>query len=194
MSAIQLENRKYSKKEYDELTKSLDYKIEYHAGHIRAMAGGRPEHNKLAGNIYGMLYNALFEKDCIVYNSDQAIHVAQHDKYLYPDASVVCGKEDFERDLYLNNPTLIIEVLSPSTGNYDKGEKWLFYQSIPSLKEYLILYPNKPVVMNYSKNSNGDWIVTGTMGLKSMVRINHWGLDLAMGMLYRNMGGLEEVV
>lgn len=194
MSAIQLENRKYSKTEYDELTKALDYKIEYHAGYIRAMAGGRPEHNKLAGNIYGMLYNALFEKNCVVYNSDQAIHIQEFDKYLYPDASVVCGEEDFERDLYLNNPTLLIEVLSPSTGSYDKGEKWLFYQSIPSLKEYLILYPNKPVVMNYSKNKKGDWIVTGTMGLKSVVHINHWNIDLSMKTLYRNINNLEAII
>lgn len=97
---IELAERVYTKEEYFALQKELDDKIEYHQGRIVAMAGGSPKHNLIGGNIVTALNNALLEKDCYVYNSDQQLYMEEENRFVYPDAMVVC------QSLVVNHQTI----------------------------------------------------------------------------------------
>lgn len=190
MGETKSENRKYTPKEFDNLIKDSAVKYEYHNGYIRAMAGGRPSHNIISANWITLLNNALSDKGCIVFSSDQSVNIAEHNRYVYPDVSMSCEDSDFERDLHLNNPSLIIEVSSASTKEYDRSDKLFFYFSIPSLKEYVIVSSDKPVVVCHSKNSNNEWVTKAPMGLKSTISLTNFDVEISMKNIYKNIADL----
>ena len=107
---IELAEKFYTKEEYFALQEKLNYKIEYHQGRIVAMAGGAPKHNLIGGNMVTALNNALAEKDCYVYNSDQQLYIESENRFVYPDGMVVCSEEKFvePQPLKLTNPILIM--------------------------------------------------------------------------------------
>jgi Uma2 family endonuclease len=133
--------RHYTYGEYLDLDEASNVKLEYYAGNIYAMAGGTPEHAALCLQVGSSLNVQLEGKPCRVYGSDLRVRVRATGLAAYPDISVVCGELERDpegRDTVLN-PTLVVEVLSPSTADYDRGEKREHYQRIPSLREVVLV-------------------------------------------------------
>lgn len=189
MSEKKIGDRKYTHEEYDRLTQELDYKIEYHAGAIRAMAVGSPDHSRAKTDFSTELAVAFKGTECNVFDSDLAVDIEKYDRYLYPDISVVCGENEFRRNNYLKNPSIIVEVLSESTADYDKGMKMFYYFSLPSLKEYVIVDVKQPLIIVHSKQ-NGKWTITVTFGLKSKIYLPNFDVSFEMKDIYRRVEGL----
>ena len=126
------------------------------------MAGGTIDHNRIVGNIHGILYQALLDHKCEVLPSDMRIRVEAVDLFTYPDVSIVCDEPQFHpgrRDT-ITNPMIIFEVLSKSTKNYDRGEKFVFYRSIPTLKEYILVDQYKIHIEHFYIGGEGKWVLT----------------------------------
>lgn len=130
----------YSIEEYLIAERSSATRHEYHAGAVYAMAGGSEQHNLIMGNVYASLHSQLRRRQCTVYSSDMRVALASVPRYTYPDISVVCGDAQFadaKRDTLLN-PTILIEVLSPSTEKQDRDLNKQYW-TIPSLQEYILI-------------------------------------------------------
>lgn len=126
--------------EYNQLEEQTSTRYEYHGGEVYAMAGGSPKRAIIAGNIIRLLGNRL-KKGCRVGSSDLKFYIESIDKSLYPDASVVCQPyqtSPHDRNALIN-PILLVEVLSESTANYDRGSKFHYYSELPSLREYVLV-------------------------------------------------------
>jgi Uma2 family endonuclease len=127
--------------EYLALERAAEHRHEYVSGRVYAMTGASREHNVIATNTSRALGNQLSGRPCETYQSDMRVKVSETGMYTYPDVVVACGTPAFE-DAYVDtllNPTVIIEVLSPSTEAYDRGEKFAHYRRLPSLREYLLI-------------------------------------------------------
>ena len=153
------EKRKYTIEEYLELEKESDLKHEYYRGEIFAMSGSKMTHNDIAVNLIYKLKDALKGKPCKPHNSDQRIHIPQNTLFTYPDISIVCGDRKTLSDDNWNllNPTVIIEVLSPSTKNYDQGQKFRLYRAIQTFKEYILVDSETIFVAVFRVNERGHW-------------------------------------
>lgn len=144
--------------EYLAFERESETKHEYVAGEITAMAGASRRHNLTVSATLTSLNNALAARPCDVYPSDMRVKIGPLGIYTYPDITVVCGEselEDSEQDTLLN-PTVIIEVLSPSTAQYDRGLKFRRYQLISSLRHYLLIAQDEPRVEHYTIGQDGE--------------------------------------
>ena len=150
----------YSYDEYLAYERDSGMKHEYDAGEIVAMAGGSRRHNALASRVSAALENAR-QQGCVAFQSDQRIRILATGKATYPDASLVCGEivgDPAEpTGSTITNPQLIVEVLSPSTEQDDRGDKWQHYQLIPSLQEYVLVSQSHPRVEHYRRIAAGGW-------------------------------------
>jgi Uma2 family endonuclease len=143
---------------YLAMERAADFKSEYINGRIYAMAGGTADHSAIAVNVAAELRAALRLSGCRVFNSDLKIYIPFTNSFVYPDASVICGEvryKDEARDVAMN-PILVIEVLSPSTSNYDRGDKFAHYRSIPTFREYLIIQQT-PLLIEQWALIDGCW-------------------------------------
>ncbi|MCZ7681461.1 MAG: Uma2 family endonuclease [Sandaracinaceae bacterium] len=151
---------RYSYEEYLAYERDSGLKHEYEDGEIFAMAGGSRRHNALASRVSAAL-EAARAADCVAFQSDQKVRVLATGKATYPDASIVCGPIEGDpadpSGQTVTNPTLIVEVLSPSTEEDDRGNKWLHYQLIPALREYVLVSQSRPRVEHYRRLSSGAW-------------------------------------
>lgn len=161
-------------------------KHEFLAGEVWAMAGGTPEHAAIAGNVIGLLGTALRGKRCRVHTSDLRIRVAATGLGTYPDASVICGEVELDPEDTKGhtavNPIVLIEVLSPSTEDYDRGEKMEHYRRIPSLREVLLVAHDRRHVDLWRREGDG-WSRTG-FGESAAVEVKSLGLTLAVDEIY----------
>ena len=138
---------------------ATDQRREYVAGEVFAMAGGSEEHNLIALNVGAELRNQLKGRPCRVYASDMKVHIAAADVGAYPDVMVICGEREFHdgrRDV-VTNPTLIVEVLSDSTEAYDRGDRFRYYRSLPSLQAYLLLSQDRMQAELFLRRPDGTW-------------------------------------
>ena len=137
--------------EYLAIERAADYKSEFFADEMFAMAGAAPAHVLITSNVTRELGTQLKGRSCRVYPSDLRVKVSETGLYTYPDVVIVCGEQQFDdehRDTLLN-PTLIVEVLSPSTEAYDRGEKFDHYSQLESLQEYVMIAQDRPRVERY---------------------------------------------
>jgi len=172
--------------EYLDIERSATIRSEYIDGEMVAMSGGSWEHGLIAANVVGELRQKLKRRPCQIQGSDLRIRVASGRLYTYPDVTVVCGEpqfEDSQRDI-LVNPTLIGEVLSPSTEAYDRGKKFELYRSIPSLRGYLLVSQDDPHVELFTLQPDGRWFFTATAGLETTVTLASIECDLALAEIY----------
>jgi len=141
---------------------ATDGKSEYLHGRTYAMSGGSPKHNLVAINVARALGNALVDRPCVVLSSDQRVCIEPTGLYTYPDVTVVCGglKVHPRFDDTLLNPTVIVEVLSPSTEGYDRGAKFGHYRRIESLRAVLLVSQVERVVEHYAREPDGSWRLT----------------------------------
>jgi len=149
-----------SRQEYLEQERSTEFRSEYHAGQIFAMAGASRNHNRIVTNISSSLNVQLKPRLCNNYANDMRVGIQGGKRYVYPDIVVTCGREEFEDESQdtLLNPVVIIEVLSATTEAYDRGAKFLYYQTIPSLQEYVLVSQEKRCFEIYRKQADGSWL------------------------------------
>jgi Uma2 family endonuclease len=172
----------------------LDYEIETHMryefidGQIFAMAGGSDKHSIIILNIGAELRQQLRQaKTCQGYESNMKVKINDL-RYVYPDMTVVCGEAKFADTSHtmLSNPTLIVEVLSETTANYDKGQKYDFYRSLPSVQAYLMLDQDRAHAMLYTRDKTG-WHLEEYSGLDKTVPLEAIGCELALSEAYLNI-------
>lgn len=178
----------YTPEQYLQLERQAEYKSEYYDGEIFAMAGGSPEHSLVAANVTRELGQQLLEKPCRVYNSDLRVHTSET-LYTYPDVTVVCGEPQFsdENGDTLLNPTVIVEVLSPTTEAWDRGGKFEQYRQRESLQEYVLVAQDRPHVERFTRQSNGQWLLSEVNGLESAIGLPTIGCELALALVYHNV-------
>jgi Uma2 family endonuclease len=160
MSAVP--KRKLTEAEYLAIERAAEFKNEFFNGEMFAMAGASREHNAIKENLIVELGSRLKGSPCRTYSSDQRLKVSRTGLYTYPDIVIVCGQAEYaenDRDTLLN-PTVVIEVLSPSTEKYDRGTKFRQYQKLPSLKEYVMVSQSEPVCERYARRPDGTWALT----------------------------------
>lgn len=137
-------------------------KHEYIQSQIYAMAGASREHNQLVFNLAGLLHAQLRSKPCSAFVADMRVRTRPNEAYFYPDLAVVCGElqfEDAHSDTLLN-PSVIIEVLSPSTEAYDRGAKFAHYRRLGSLQEYLLVAQDRLSIECYVRTPKGQWLLS----------------------------------
>jgi Uma2 family endonuclease len=132
---------------------------EYLDGEVFAMAGAEDRHVTVAMNIAFALRQHLSGSACRTYMSDMRLHVAAANSYFYPDVMVTCHALDLASPMVKTAPKLLIEVLSPSTAAYDRGQKFSYYRSLDSLEEYVLIDPNTRCTDCYQKNTDGLWVL-----------------------------------
>ena len=165
-------------------------KHEYFHGTVRAMAGARKEHNALCFRLNGLLFPQLDANGCSGYTSDQRVQVLNASSYLYPDFSALCGEAKFNDEKTpenLLNPTLIVEVISASTADKDRGEKFMLYRQIPSLQQYLMLDSTTVHAELYTRQANDHWLLIETRELASVLDLNSVGCTLPLARLYQGV-------
>jgi Uma2 family endonuclease len=176
----------YSAEEYLAIDRASDSKSEYLAGVIYAMGGASPPHVQITGNVAGELRQRLREQPCIVYSTDLRVRASGDGLYAYPDVVVVCGEPvfiDSELDT-LANPLLIIEVLSDSTKNYDRGEKFENYRTNASLREYVLVAQDKVHVEHYAKQDDATWVLSETNSTDDVLSLSSVKCDLPVSEIY----------
>jgi Uma2 family endonuclease len=136
-------------------------RTEFLDGEVFAMAGGSEAHNLIAANVLGELRSRFKGRPCYVYTSDMKVRVESANLGTYPDVMAVCGERLFwdERRDVITNPTLIVEVLSDGTESYDRGDKFAYYRSLPSLQAYLLLSQHRVGAELFLRQPGGAWML-----------------------------------
>lgn len=178
--------------EYLKLEKEAPYKSEYFAGEIFMMAGGSPNHNRIALNVSGKLSVGLEGKGCEAFNSDQRLFITKNGLFTYPDAMMVCGQIEFARpDPHaITNPVLIVEVLSPTTKDYDQGGKFELYRDIETFCEYLLIHQDKVHIEHYVKDEVGRWILTEIKDIDATLKLQTVDFALPLRQIYQRVDWL----
>lgn len=158
---------------------------EYLGGEVFAMTGGSESHSLIAGNTLAALAAALRGRPCRVYNSDLKVFIAAHDTYCYPDVTVVC--DDGRRSRHCaEGPALVVEVLSPTTGAYDRGLKFEHYRAIPELRHYLLLNQERMHAERFARDGE-EWLLREAGGAEGALFFAAWEVTLPLAELYRNV-------
>ncbi|MCF6355929.1 MAG: Uma2 family endonuclease [Candidatus Polarisedimenticolaceae bacterium] len=172
--------------DYFALEQEQDQRFEYIAGEVFAMTGGTERHAMISSNALVALSNGLRGKPCRVYGSDMKLHIAEHDKFCYPDVMVLC-EEGRRSKLYVEEPLCIVEVLSDSTESYDRGLKFEHYRSIPSLQSYLLLNQDRPHAELFERDTNSTWHLAEASGREMEITITSMEIPLALSDLYQQV-------
>ncbi|MBD2312053.1 Uma2 family endonuclease [Desertifilum sp. FACHB-1129] len=148
-----------SAEDYLEAEKTSPIKHEYIQGQVYAMAGASDAHVTISLNLAAMLKNHLRGGDCRVYITDMKAQIDSLNTYYYPDVMVTCDRADREFDYFKRHPTLIVEVVSPSTEAFDRGDKFIDYQTIETLTEYVLISQTRFRVDCFRRNPEGQWVL-----------------------------------
>ena len=177
--------RTYTPEEYLQLEELAEYKSEYRDGEIMPMTGGTTNHNEISGNFYTSLKFGLKKQNYRVYIADVRLWIPRYRIYTYPDVMVVKDEPIYadRGTTTVMNPILIAEVLSPSTQNYDQGDKFTYYRSIPQMQEYLLISQKRDRVMRYAKTEAG-WLLSEYETEDGVIRLTSVDLELELSELY----------
>jgi len=182
----------YLNRERDSLEKH-----EYRDGEILAMSGGSARHSLISANVIRELGNRLKGKPCRVYDSNLRIRIPRSVLYTYPDASVVCDAPQVDPDDPLKetviNPTVVVEILSPSTEAYDRGEKFGRYRQLDSLKQYVLVSQSMPRIELFLRHGDGAWLFTAFSGVEATADLASLRITLALSEVYAGVDFSEEL-
>ena len=172
--------------EYLAIERKAEFKSEYFNGEMFAMAGASERHVLIVTNLVAELRGQLRRRPCTVYSTDLRVRVSPAGLYTYPDVVVVCGQAQFADDQKdtLLNPTLIIEVLSDSTKDYDRGDKFQHYRTLASLTEYVLVAQDKCHVEHYVRQPENRWLLSETNEVKDTIHLSSIECDLALAEVY----------
>lgn len=191
--SVLTKKQKYTPEEYLALEENAEFRSEYDNGEIVAMSGGSLNHAQITANLGRNIGNKISEK-CTALTTDVKVRVEKYQKFYYPDVLIICNKPTFyqKRNDTIINPVLIVEVLSKSTEAKDRGEKMLAYRTLESLQEYILVSQSRPIVEQYTKNADGNWIHKATIGLKSVVKFDSIEVELSLEEIYQRVEFEEE--
>lgn len=184
----------YTPEQYLELERDAETKSEYLSGQIFAMAGASPRHNAIAFNIAAGLGGQFRGRPCRGYGSDQRVTVLETGLRTYPDVSAVCREPEFDPldENALINPTVLIEVLSPRTEAYDRGEKFAHFRRLPSLREYVLVAQDKMRVEHFVRQDDGRWLLAELNDPDEVLTLDSVGCRLPLAEIYDKVALNEE--
>lgn len=186
--------RQYTLDDYHRIEETSPVRHELYNGEIFAMAGGSVAHNHLSANVLSLLRSALVKTACSAFGSDMRL-LAPAGLLTYPDALVICGSIQLTpgRDDEVTNPVLVVEVLSDATRNYDRGDKFTLYKSIPSFREYLLVEQKSTSVEHHVRDEAGPWSSKSYDSLRGVVELTSLPVDVALPLVevYRKVFGSE---
>lgn len=189
--AATLPKRYITVEEFLAAEETSEVKHEYYNGEIFAMAGGTEQHDLLAGNTFASLHSQLRGRQCNVHTSDMMVKTNQaaNSIHTYPDVTVVCGPPEFENEnrRVLLNPSLLVEVLSPSTQGYDRGAKFESYRSIPSFQEYILIAQDRVYMEHHIRQPDGSWNFTEHHNLTDEITLSSIDCTLLLAEIYESV-------
>jgi Uma2 family endonuclease len=182
-----------SPEEYLSMERDSQEKHEYFKGEVFAMSGASNAHNDITYNINRIVAPFLHGKGCKLYGSDFRVHIPENTLYTYPDFTIVCGKTETTVSYTdnLTNPIVIIEILSKSTKDYDRGSKFMLYRSIKTLKEYVLIDSTSISVEHFEKHDDKSWRLTEFKQLTDEFVITTINLSIQLKDLYEDVN-IEE--
>src|SRR5450759_2338976 len=175
--------------QYLEIERAAEFKSEYYGGEMFAMSGARRGHNLIVWNLARVLDRHLRNRPCEAYLNDMRVRVSATGLYAYPDTVIVCGEPQFldaTQDTLLN-PTVIVEVLSPSTEAYDRGGKFELYRTIPSLTHYLLVSSERMSADSFTRQEEGGWLLTGATLPEDAIDLPAVGVRFTLADLYEKV-------
>lgn len=184
---IALPKRKYTLEEYFEIERNSEEKFEFWDGNVWSMAGASHYHEQIVVNTGAHLRELLRGQNCSIFYSNLKIKVLSYAPYRYADLSVYQDKGIFEamgRMKVLTNPQMLIEVLSPSTEAFDRGDKFTYYKSIESFTEYLLIAVNRPHVTQFVKQNENEWIQRESAGLEDRIFSPTFNVEILLSEIY----------
>jgi Uma2 family endonuclease len=178
-----------SEKEYLAFERNALDKHEYYKGEIFAMSGASFKHNLIESNLRGVLHNVLKGGKCREFGSNLRVHIPKNTLYTYSDILVLCDEPDFVDDEFdtITNPSIIIEILSPSTANYDRGAKFDLYRDISTLNEYLLIDSKTIHVVLYTKNDNNTWTLSETKNINDSLSLPSINFSSSLTEIYEGV-------
>ena len=185
--------RRLTPEEYLAIEAAAAFKSEFRDGEMYAMSGGNFEHTAITSNTQGQLYMRLRGGPCRQLNPDQRVHVPGTQLYVYPDITVICAPPQFADAgrTTVVNPTLIVEVLSPSTERYDRTEKFWNYQGLASFSDYLLISQDAPAVEHFFRRTvagqSSQWLYEAYKGLDAVVRLPTLNIEIPLSEIYEKI-------
>jgi Uma2 family endonuclease len=175
-----------SPEQYLAIERAAEERSEYLDGEMVAMTGGSRNHGLIVGNLVRELGSQLRDQPCEVYPTDLRVRVSPTGLYTYPDVVVACGEPRFEDEQLdtLLNPTVILEVLSPTTESYDRGRKFEHYRTLDSLAEYLLVSQDRPRIERFLRQDDGLWLFGDAAGLAAALVLPSIGCELRLAEVY----------
>ena len=167
-----------------------EHRYEYLDGDVYMMSGGTPDHSIIGGNILGILRNLLQGRRCIVYNSDLYVELAEDCRFC-PDVTISCDPRDRGAKDAVRHPSVVVEVLSPSTEARDRGKKALRYRACPTIQEYLLINAESPIVELFKRGKNDLWTLS-TLGLNDVIEISSLGIHFSVAEIFQNTSFMDE--
>lgn len=176
--------------DYLRAERASELKHEFHAGEVAVMVGGDLRHARIITNLVSVLSELLAEHDADVLSQALRVRVEAVNLYTYPDVIIVCGSPDLEDDHNdtLMNPTVIIEVLSPSTEAYDRGQQFGYYRQIPSLREYVLVAQHQPSIDHFLRRENDEWVIgDGCERIDQVLKLQTLDLEVPLSRIYNRI-------
>ena len=186
MSALP-QRDEWTVEEYLAFERSADVRHEYLNGDILSFAGASKRHNQISARLMIDLGNQIHDRDCEIFQSDMRVRVTEK-AYFYPDVVVVCGADRYaeETETTLLNPTVVIEVSSPSTGKFDREDKFSYYRQIPILVDYLLVYQDRMHIEHYTRQ-NDTWVLRDFREPEDVVTLASIDYTLTLSDVYRKV-------
>ncbi len=183
---------KITPQEYLRSEATATVKHEFHAGAVLAMSGGTYRHSRIAANLIGEIRARLKGSPCFVLESNMRVRIAGENRYVYPDATIVCGPPQFDpldaNQTTIVNPRVVIEVMSESTEAYDRGAKFNAYRELPSVVEYVLVSQDRPQIETFVRRDDGMWLFSTCSGLGVGGSLRSLSIELPLGEVF---AGLE---
>ena len=174
--------------EYLAIERQAEYRSEYIDGVMYAMSGASYRHVRIVGDISGDLNTQLDDSPCEALSNDMRVQSASRRFFTYPDIVVACRAEGSEEPQdTLTDARLIVEVLSPSTKNYDRGEKFEYYRALPSFREYLVVHQDRVLIEHHVRRADGSWLFHEHADLNASIRLESIGCSLGLARVYRRL-------
>ena len=180
---------RYSVEEYLARERVAAFKSKFYRGEIQPRAGGSPRHNTIRGNLVAGLRGRLRGSPCRPCNSDQRIRIPANGLATDPDVSVVCGElqtDAVDREAIIN-PRIIFEVLSKSTESYDRGKKFDLYRQLETLREYILVAQDEPLVERFTRQADESWLLTVFKGRNAVLELHTVANALPLSEIYEDV-------
>lgn len=185
----EITQEKYTVEQYLSLEEKAEFKNEYRNGEIIKMAGGTINHNEIAGNLCAHLKFGLRKQNYRVFINDVKLYIPEYNIYTYPDLMIIADEpiNQENSDTTIINPLLIIEVLSSSTQEYDRGKKFKYYRSIPELQEYILIDQYQYEIEQFAKNKEGKWVLTEYENEQNILKLESINWEISLTDIYEKV-------